>query len=226
MASARSRPLRAAPDEPTPLGRVVSYLLLGFWAFVVLFPLYWLVITSFKLPIEVNNGPFYIPFVDFQPSLHAWQLIFVDMLADTLRPYINTVIVALASSVIALAIGSMAAYALVRITYRPRLGAICCFVLACCWRSSPGRRFGVPWQVARRRGLALFALLLLGFGRRFKRALGNDDIAFWMVSQRILPPVDRGGADLRRCSSIWACSTPARRSSSPTSRSTSRSSSG
>ena len=35
----------------------------------------------------------------------------------------------------------------------------------------------------------MFALLLLGFGRRFKRALGNDDIAFWMVSQRILPPV-------------------------------------
>ena len=33
----------AAVDEPTPLGRVVSYLLLGFWAFVVLFPLYWVV---------------------------------------------------------------------------------------------------------------------------------------------------------------------------------------
>jgi len=25
--------------------------------------------------------------------------------------------------------------------------------------------------------------------RRFKRALGNDDIAFWMISQRMLPPV-------------------------------------
>ena len=35
----------------------------------------------------------------------------------------------------------------------------------------------------------MFALSCSGFGRRFKRALGNDDIAFWMVSQRILPPV-------------------------------------
>ena len=26
-------------------------------------------------------------------------------------------------------------------------------------------------------------------GRRFKRALANNDIAFWMISQRILPPV-------------------------------------
>ena len=37
--------------------------------------------------------------------------------------------------------------------------------------------------------LALFLLLAQTVGRRFKRALGNDDIAFWMISQRILPPV-------------------------------------
>src|SRR6185369_9022078 len=115
---------------PTPLGRVVAYLLLGFWAFVVLFPLYWLLITSFKLPLDVNAGPFYLPFVDFQPSLHAWKYLFVDMLNDTLRPYVNTVIAALASSVIAVAIGSMAAYALVRMTYRPKLGSIGLFVLS------------------------------------------------------------------------------------------------
>ena len=60
--------------------RSVSYVLLGFWAFVVLFPLYWVAITSLKLPIDVNDGPFYLPFIDFQPSLHAWQYIFVDML--------------------------------------------------------------------------------------------------------------------------------------------------
>ena len=51
-------------------------------------------ITSFKLPIDVDNGPFYLPFIDFQPSLHAWQYIFVDVAHDTLRPYLNSVIVA------------------------------------------------------------------------------------------------------------------------------------
>jgi len=35
----------------------------------------------------------------------------------------------------------------------------------------------------------LFLLLLQTVARRFKRALGNDDIAFWMISQRMLPPV-------------------------------------
>jgi multiple sugar transport system permease protein len=186
---ARNSATLRAPDEPTPLGRVVSYLLLGFWAFVVLFPLYWLAITSLKLPIDVNDGPFYVPFVDFQPSLHAWQYIFVDLLWDTLRPYANTAIAALVSSVIALTVGSMAAYALVRISYRPRLGAIATFVACVLLAVLAVFLLGVPWQATVAAALALFVLLLLSIGRRFRRALGNDDIAFWMVSQRILPPV-------------------------------------
>jgi multiple sugar transport system permease protein len=178
-----------AIDEPTPFWRFVSYLLLGIWTFVVLFPLYWVAITAFKLPIDVNDGPFYLPGIDFQPALDAWQYLFGTMLGDTLRPYLNTVIVALCSSAIAVAFGTMAAYALVRLTYRPRVGAILGFV-ACVLLAILGVALaGVPWQVAVACGLALFALLLLSFGRRFKKALGNDDIAFWMVSQRILPPV-------------------------------------
>jgi multiple sugar transport system permease protein len=178
-----------AIDEPTPFWRFVSYVLLGIWTFVVLFPLYWVGITAFKLPIDVNDGPFYLPGIDFQPALDAWQYLFGTMLGDTLRPYLNTVVVALCSSAIAVAFGTMAAYALVRLTYRPRVGAILGFVACVLLAILAVALAGVPWQVAVACGLALFALLLFGFGRRFKKALGNDDIAFWMVSQRILPPV-------------------------------------
>ena len=69
------------------------------WALVVLFPIYWLVVTSFKTPGDVDKGPFYIPFVDFQPTLDAWRYILVELGNDTLRPYVNTVIVGLTSSV-------------------------------------------------------------------------------------------------------------------------------
>ena len=51
--------------------------------------------TSFKTPYEVDKGPFYIPFVDFQPTLDAWKYILFDLGNDTLRPYVNTVIVGL-----------------------------------------------------------------------------------------------------------------------------------
>ena len=95
---------RSVKDLP-PAGKLAAYLVLVGWAVVVLFPLYWLVITSFKLPIQVNSGPFYLPFVDFRPSLDAWRYIFVDLRDDTLRPYVNTVVVALSSSVLALLLG-------------------------------------------------------------------------------------------------------------------------
>jgi multiple sugar transport system permease protein len=185
MAAAAPR----APDELSRGGKIVAYALLTAWSFVVLFPLYWLAITSLKLPIDVNDGPYYVPFLDFEPSLHAWRYIFVDLLPDTIRPYVNTVIVAAISSVVALAAGSMAAYALVRMTYRPRLGAIGCFVLCLALGIVGVVALGMAWPIALAVAVALFALLLLSLGRRFKRALGNNDIAFWMISQRILPPV-------------------------------------
>ena len=96
---------------------VISYVLLLAWAFVVLFPLYWLAVTSFKTPLDVNGGPFYIPWRDFQPNLDNWHYIFVDLGEDTFRPYLNTVVVGLTSTTITLVLGSMAAYGLVRLRY-------------------------------------------------------------------------------------------------------------
>jgi multiple sugar transport system permease protein len=167
----------------------LSYLALGVWSLVVLFPLYWLAVTSLKLPIDVNTGPFYVPFVDFQPSLHAWHYILVgDLSNDTIRPYINTVIVALTSSVLALLLGTTAAYGLTRFEYRPRLGAILTFI-GCLVLAIVAIVLGAPWQITVLAGIALFILLLQTIGRRFKRSLANSDIAFWLISQRMLPPV-------------------------------------
>jgi multiple sugar transport system permease protein len=178
-----------SPLEPSPLGMVLSYAVLGFWALVVLFPLYWVFITSFKQPIDVNDGPFYLMGVDFQPSLHAWKYIFFDLGHDTFRPYLNTVIVSLSSSTLALLLGSMAGYGLARIQYRPRLGNILLFAGCVALAAAVTLGLGLRWPLALAVALALFLLLAQTVGRRFRRALGNEDIAFWMISQRILPPV-------------------------------------
>jgi multiple sugar transport system permease protein len=175
-------------QTPSRLTMLVSYALLGFWAFVVLFPLYWLVVTSFKLPLQVNNGPFYIPFVDFKPTLDNWHYIFFDLRNDTFRPYWNTIVVSTTSTLLALFLGASAAYALTRFTYRPKVGAILTF-LGCVILSIVGIHFGLPWPLAIAAALAVFILLLTLIGRRFQRALANNDIAFWLISQRMLPPV-------------------------------------
>jgi multiple sugar transport system permease protein len=176
-------------NTPSPVGAALSYFVLGVWAFLILFPLYWLVITSFKISSQVAEGPFYIPFVDFKPSLDAWKYILLgDLSQDTLRNFTNTIIVAPTSALLALIFGATAAYALVRFNYQPRVGAILTFI-GCLALSIVSIVFGMPWQIALIISAVIFFLLLQTIGRRFKRALGNNDIAFWMISQRMLPPV-------------------------------------
>jgi len=180
---------RKSIHSPSPVGMVLSYLALGIWTFVVLLPLYWLVVTSLKLPIQVAQGPFYIPFVDFQPSLDAWYYILLgDLSNDTLRTYANTLAVAPMSALLALLFGTAAAYGLARYEYRPRVGAVVSFI-GCVIIATIAVAWSVPWQIALAASLAIFVVVVLTIGRRFKKSLGNDDIAFWMISQRMLPPI-------------------------------------
>src|SRR5215211_6578790 len=139
---------RRSVYSPSRAGMVLSYLALGVWTFVVLFPLYWLVVTSLKLPIQVAQGPFYIPFVDFRPSLDAWYYVLAgDLSNDTLRTYANTLAVAPISALLALLLGTAAAYGLVRFEYRPRVGAVFAFI-GCVVLTIVAVVLNVPWQIA------------------------------------------------------------------------------
>ena len=179
---------RRSVTDLSPPAKLGAFVVLLIWAFVVLFPIYWLFVTSFKTPYVVDKGPFYIPFVDFQPTLDAWRYILVELGNDTLRPYLNTVVVGVTSSVIALAMGSLAAYALVRFTYRPRVGLIA-LGIGCVALSFLGIALGAPPAIVVTAAIGIFAILAQTIGRRFRRSLANSDIAFWLISQRILPPI-------------------------------------
>jgi len=179
---------RRSATDLSPPAKLGAFIVLLVWAFIVLFPIYWLIVTSFKTPYQVDKGPFYVPFVDFQPTLDAWRYILVELGNDTLRPYTNTVIVGLSSSVIALVLGSFAAYALVRFTYRARLGIIGLGIGAGAF-ALVAVIMGAPPLLAIASAVAIFAILAQAVGRRFTRAMGNSDIAFWLISQRILPPI-------------------------------------
>ena len=173
----------------SPLSATLVYSLLGFWTLFVTFPIYWVVTTAFKLPQHVNEGPVFIPFVDFQPSLNAWRDLLVTDFGDTLGSFTNSVIVAFFSTALCVAIGSMAAYALARIQYRPKVGAIGMFVLFLGIAMVATVMSGLSWWMVFAVALALFVLLTKALTNKFKRSLGNGDILFWIISQRILPPV-------------------------------------
>ena len=174
-------------DEKPLVPKIATYVVLGFWTLVVLFPLYWVLVTSFKAELEVDGGPFYLPFIDFQPTLQAWRFMLLEN--NTLGPYLNSIVVALGSTVLSVLIGSLAAYALVRIRFRVKLAAVGCFLLLLAGVVVAVAAFGIPWPIALVVAIVLFLLFLGTIGRRFRLALGNNDIEFWIISNRIMPPI-------------------------------------
>ena len=177
----------ATLEDQAPVAKVATYALLILWSLVVLVPLYWVLITSFKGPGEVDNGPFYIPFVDFTPSVQAWD--FMLRQNNTSGPYLNSVVVALASTMLAVLIGALAAYALVRIRFQVKLAAVALFLLLLIAVIVAVATFGVPWQIAVIVAGALFLIGLFTIIGRTRLVVGNNDIEFWIISNRIMPPI-------------------------------------
>ena len=94
------------------------------------------------------------------------------------------------STVLALLAGSMAACMAFRhITYKPRIASILAFILLLALTSAAIMFFHVDWRIAALAALAIFFLAVRALTRRWRAHLGNSDILFWMISQRILPPV-------------------------------------
>jgi multiple sugar transport system permease protein len=107
-------------------GRIAIYGALILWTVICLFPIYWTVTTSFKEAPNVMQGNL-VPFVDFQPSWKGWRSIGLSpdtvltestVRAEFVKRFLNSVITAVSSSVLAVALGSIAAYGLSRFNYR------------------------------------------------------------------------------------------------------------
>jgi multiple sugar transport system permease protein len=83
----------------------------------------------------------------------------------------------------------MAAYALGRLRYAPKFGVIAIFILCVLAAAVAVGQWGVDWRLSFSVALVLFFFLARSLGRYFRLTLGNSDILFWMISQRILPPI-------------------------------------
>lgn len=162
------------------------------WCFITLFPLYWVVVTAFKTPPGVVGGPTYIPFVDFTPTLQPFIDLYQGIRGEFFRTFLNSTLVGLSSAVIATAIGAMAAYALVRFEFRVRLASgLAFFVLALggylVFNTTLG--FTRPQALLLGFPIALVAAILVNRLPLPGPILGNEDILFWFVSQRMFPPI-------------------------------------
>jgi multiple sugar transport system permease protein len=103
--------------------------------------------------------------------------------------FTNSVVISIAATTLCITVGSMAAYALARIQYKPRFGNILIFVALIILVIVATNYAGIPWWVSSVVALVLFFFLVRSVGRHFKKSVSNNDILFWIISQRILPPI-------------------------------------
>lgn len=100
------------------LVKILIYALLVNWSLVCLFPLFWIAVTSLKADSEIMHGPYYVPFVDFTPTLDAWKAIFDYSNDHLILRFYNSAIVASTSTFLTVMLGGMAVYGLTRFRYR------------------------------------------------------------------------------------------------------------
>jgi multiple sugar transport system permease protein len=103
------------------LGKILSYIALAVWSLVCLFPLYWVAITSLKSEADIMNGPVYLPFIDFTPSLKAWRFILGDPYDNLLPRFFNSAVIGVTATVITVVLGGMAVYGFTRFKWRAGL---------------------------------------------------------------------------------------------------------
>lgn len=162
------------------------------WCLITVFPLYWVVVTAFKTPPGVVGGPTYLPFIDFTPTLQPFIDLVQGIRGEFFRTFLNSTIVGLSAAAIATAVGAMAAYALVRFEFRVRLGTGLIFFLLALGLYL---LFNTTLGFTRAQALLLafpIALVIAIIANRLPLpgpVLGNEDILFWFVSQRMFPPI-------------------------------------
>ena len=106
--------------------RILIYGALLFWAFLCLFPIYWTITTSFKTAVSVTQGHL-IPWIDFTPKwigvrslgMSPETIFQISTVRDEfLKRFVNSVITSTSASILAVMLGSLAAYGLSRFQYK------------------------------------------------------------------------------------------------------------
>ena len=95
--------------------KIITYVLLGVWALVVIFPFYWMILSSFKSYGEYNGEP--VPqFIAQNPTFENYTIAFTSV--PLLDYFINTLIFTIATTALMLIIIIPAAFAFARMSFK------------------------------------------------------------------------------------------------------------
>ena len=110
--------MSTASQERRPGSRLLRTGLLALWGLFAGFPVYWMAVTAFKQPRDIYQGPYFIPFVDFTPTLRAWEYIAGPARETVFHGLVNSLLFSAGSAFVAVVLGAFAAYGLARYSYK------------------------------------------------------------------------------------------------------------
>ena len=126
---AESMPVRSASNGTrSPLKSILIGVIVVVLLIWTLFPFYWAFISSIKDPAD-NYGNKWLPFISFDPTLQPWRELWsIREIQDSM---VNSAIVSIGASTIAVILGTLAAYGIARFRFfRPRNGSLTTWFLS------------------------------------------------------------------------------------------------
>jgi multiple sugar transport system permease protein len=127
--AAEYMPVRSARNGGrSPLKSILIGLIVVVLLIWTLFPFYWAFISSIKDPAD-NYGNKWLPFISFEPTLQPWRELWsIREIQDSM---VNSAIVSIGASTIAVLLGTLAAYGIARFRFfRPRNGSLTTWFLS------------------------------------------------------------------------------------------------
>jgi hypothetical protein len=102
---------------------------------------------SLKGPLSIIDGPYYLPFVDYTPTLGPRTYVLFDSGDAPFSRYLNSVIIAVSSTALTVTLSSLAVYGLTRFHHRMTWVAIALRLVAVgfFWEAPSSR---LPWKFA------------------------------------------------------------------------------
>ncbi|MBQ4074242.1 MAG: carbohydrate ABC transporter permease [Clostridia bacterium] len=107
------------------IGKTITYLLLTLWAVMVLFPFYWMILSSVKSYSAYN--------AEYVPKLYTWDPTFQNYLdafttVPLARYFLNTLIYTVSTTALMLVVTVLAAFAFARLNFKGKNGAFVLFL--------------------------------------------------------------------------------------------------
>src|SRR5207248_10758502 len=120
--SARARATEKTPGRRANWGTIGRYIAVIVVLLIALGPFYWTAITSIKIDSEINASP--PTLVPHSFTTNNYSQAFLSVQPAFAKDLLNSTIVAISTTILALAFGSIAAYAIARTKFRGKGGVL------------------------------------------------------------------------------------------------------